>query len=274
MEVFALKAPEPLDSKLETGGDEPDVRSLPQRVVHDRLVLVNRDGTSRVDDVTPRLRVGRNRVKRAKEELFLEVGKELEVSFALALRSARSHQTTGLPGSRRERAVAIRRSAHLVDLDARILADDTGTRARRIEQHPVETSNDLGELPRIVVAHHHVLAAHTVDIGGQALCSCLVRVVGEDDAGVLEKSGDVCRLSTGGGSHVEDALVGLRRKGNDGEERRSGLEHVVTCKIFRSGTDRDGGLEHLQTDFAPLANRLEVDSAVHERLSEIPPAGP
>ena len=37
---------------------------------------------------------------------------------------------------------------------------------------------------------------------------------------------------SGGGSHIEYTLVGLRGEGNDGEEGGSGLEHVVAGEVL------------------------------------------
>jgi hypothetical protein len=108
-----------------------------------------------------------------------------------------------------------------------------------------------------------------VDVGREGLGPRLVRVVGEDKSRVLEKSREVCRLASGGGSHIKDPLPRLRSERNDGKERRGRLKHVVTSEVLRGGTDGDSRLEHLEADLGPLADRLEVDTAVDERLGEI-----
>jgi hypothetical protein len=59
------------------------MRSFPQSVIHDGLVLVDGDGTGRVDNVTAGGGVGVDRVEGAQDELFLQVGEEMEVSVGL-----------------------------------------------------------------------------------------------------------------------------------------------------------------------------------------------
>lgn len=54
MELLSTKALESLDTKLETGIHQLDVGPLSKRIVYDRLVLVNGDGTCRVNDVAAR----------------------------------------------------------------------------------------------------------------------------------------------------------------------------------------------------------------------------
>jgi hypothetical protein len=75
-----------------------------------------------------------------------------------------------------------------------------------------------------------------MDVRRQRLCTSLVGVVGEDEAGVLEEGRDVGGLAARGRGHVEAALSGLGGEGDNGEEGRGGLEHVVTGKIFGSST--------------------------------------
>lgn len=41
---------------------------------------------------------------------------------------------------------------------------------------------------------------------------------------------------SGGGSHIENALVGLWREGDDGKEGGGGLEHIVTGKVLGCST--------------------------------------
>jgi hypothetical protein len=43
----------------------------------------------------------------------------------------------------------------------------------------------------------------------------------------------------------------------------------MTSKILRRSTQRNVGLENLQTDLAPLADGLERDATVDQRLGEI-----
>ena len=73
-------------------------------------------------------------------------------------------------------------------------------------------------------------------VRSQTLRPRLVRVVREDEAGVLEEGGDVGGLSAGCGGHVEDALVWLGGEGDDGEEGGGGLDHVVSCEVLGRGT--------------------------------------
>lgn len=157
----------------------------------------------------------------------------------------------------------------LVDLDTGILADDSSTTARSVQQYPVKSSHNLGELSSIVTAHDDVLASQSMYVGSQTLRPRLIRVVGKDHTGVLQEGRDIGGLSTGGRSHIQYTFLGLRSKSDDGQEGRGGLKHVVTSEVFRGGSDRYAGLEHLETDFGPLADRLEVDTSVDQRLSEI-----
>lgn len=81
-----LLSAEALESLLAEGEarlDELDVRTFPQSVGDDRLVLLGRDAAGRVDDVASFLRVGGDRVDRAEDELLLEVGEEGEVALGL-----------------------------------------------------------------------------------------------------------------------------------------------------------------------------------------------
>lgn len=117
---------------------------------------------------------------------------------------------------------------YLVNLHARILADNTSSTTRRIEEHPIKPTHHLGELPAVVRAYSDVFAPHAVDVGRKTLRSGFVCIVGEDVASILEEGGNMCRFATWGGRHVEDAFVRLRTECDNGQEGRSGLEHVVS----------------------------------------------
>ena len=159
--------------------------------------------------------------------------------------------------------------AYLVDLDTGVLANNTGTTARGIQQDPVESSHHLREFSSVVTAYDNVLASQSMYVGRQTLRPRLVRIVGKNHTGVLQESRDVGRLSTRGRSHVQYTFLGLRSESDDGQEGRGGLQHVVTSEVFRSSSDRYAGLEDLKTDLGPLADRLEIDTSVDQRLSEI-----
>lgn len=81
--VLAPERGESFSTKLESSLDELDVGPLSEGVVNDSLVLVNRDGAGRVDEVTSRRRVGVDRVDGAEDELLLEVGEQVKVSLGL-----------------------------------------------------------------------------------------------------------------------------------------------------------------------------------------------
>lgn len=81
--VLSSEASETLPSELESSLNELDVGSLPEGVIDDGLVLVDGDGTCRVDDVASSSRVGVDGVDGAEEKLLLKVGEEVEVSFGL-----------------------------------------------------------------------------------------------------------------------------------------------------------------------------------------------
>jgi len=240
--VLSSERSETLPSELESSLDELDVGSLPESIIDDGLVLVDGDGTCRVDDVSTGCGVGVDGVDGAEEELLLEVGEEVEVSFGLRERGGRRGQLGFDAPSFEGETSKVREkekdeeATHLVDLNSRILGDDSSSTTRRVQQHSIETSHDLGELPSVVVANDDVLASESVNVSRQRLGSSLVGVIGEDETGVLKESGDVGGLSSGSGSHVEDSLVGLRRESDDGEEGGSRLEHVVTSEVLGSGT--------------------------------------
>jgi len=127
-------------------------------------------------------------------------------------------------------------SAYLVNLDTRIFADHPGSRARCIQQNPIKTAHHLWELSSVIVAHHDILAAHPVHVCCKRLCSLLIRVIRKYRASVLKKGRNVSRLSARRGSHVKNAFIGLRSQGDNGEERRGGLKHVVASQVFGGRT--------------------------------------
>ena len=65
----------------------------------------------------------------------------------------------------------------------------------------------------------------------------------------------------------------LGRQSNHGHEGRGCLEHVVTGHVLWGGADGDWRVEHLQTNLGPLAERVQVDTPVNQRLGEITTAG-
>lgn len=134
---------------------------------------------------------------------------------------------------------------HLIDFHTRILADNTCTTAWGIQQDTVKSSHDLGEFSSVVRANNNIFASQAMHIRCQTLGPELVHVVCKDNTGVLHEGSHVRRLTTGCGSHVEDALIWLRRKGDNGEEGGSCLQHVMTSKIFRGGPNGNSTLEDL-----------------------------
>ena len=99
MEGLALERLEALDTELQAGGDQFAVRALLQRVVNDRLVLIDRDGARRVNDVATRGARGRARVEGAENQLLLQVREQLEVPLGLRvnLRAESGHQPVYIP---------------------------------------------------------------------------------------------------------------------------------------------------------------------------------
>lgn len=139
-------------------------------------------------------------------------------------------------GQRRGDESKVHEKTHLVDLDALILGDDTGSRARSVEQHPIESTDNLGELPSIQVGNDDVSASQPGDVSSETLDTTPRGIVGPDLSGVAHESRHVGRLSSRGGGHVEYALVGLGTEGDDGEEGGGGLEDVVAGEVFGGGT--------------------------------------
>lgn len=124
---------------------------------------------------------------------------------------------------------------HLVDLNALVLADDSGAGARRVEEDPVEPADDLGELAPVDVGDDDVLAAEAGNVAAEALDAAARRVIRPDLARVAHERAHVRRLATRGGRHVEYALVRLGGERDDGQEGRRGLEDVVACEVLGSG---------------------------------------
>ena len=131
---------------------------------------------------------------------------------------------------------ALSSETDLVNLDAGILADNAGTATWRIEQYPIETTQNLWELSSVIRANHDVSTSQPVDVGSQTLRPSLVRIIGEDHAGVLHEGSDMGRFPSRSGSHIKNTLVGLWGESNDGEEGGGGLEHVVAGEILGCST--------------------------------------
>lgn len=92
MEVLALEAFEPVDTKVQARFDEFDIGSLSQCVIYDTLILVHSNRTSRIDDITACGRIRVDRVNGTKNQLLLQVSEKLEVPFGLINRlSVKSH---------------------------------------------------------------------------------------------------------------------------------------------------------------------------------------
>ena len=69
--------------ELETRFDQLGVRSLSQRIVYHRFVLVYGDGTGRIHDVPARFRIGADAVDRAENELLLQMRQQSKIAFRL-----------------------------------------------------------------------------------------------------------------------------------------------------------------------------------------------
>lgn len=84
---------------------------------------------------------------------------------------------------------------------------------------------------------------------------------------------DICALSSGGRGHVENALVLLRGQGHDGQERGGSLKHIMSSQVLGCSSDWNRRVEDLESDLAPLANRVQVDSTVDQCLGELTTTG-
>lgn len=162
-----------------------------------------------------------------------------------------------------------RSGTHLVDLDARVLADDTGSRARAIEQHPVKPTHNLGEHPSIIMTNNDILASQSMNIRRQTLHPRLITIIRKHRSGILHQRTEVRALPTGRTSHIEHALARLRRKCDARQEGRSGLQHVMSCEVLGRRADWHAGLEDLQADFGPWSDGLEVYASIDERLCQV-----
>lgn len=109
-------------------------------------------------------------------------------------------------------------------------------------------------------------------IRGQALRPMLVRVIRKHRTGILQQRRDVGSLPSWRRRHVKHALLRLRREGDDGEEGRRGLEHVVPGEVLGRRADGHTALEDLQADVGPLADGFKGHAAVDEGLCKVTPA--
>ncbi|GKT87051.1 hypothetical protein Ct61P_04901 [Colletotrichum tofieldiae] len=262
VELLAHERGEALATEGEVGVNELDVGAAGEGVLDDslavlllascshlvlqreqNLLLLDSDGTRRVDDETARLAVVVDGVDGGQDQLLLHVRQQHEIPL------------------------------RLVGLDAGVLGNDTGTRAGRIEKHTVETAHGLGELASVVVGDDDVAGAETVDVTNETLGTLLAGIVGDNDTRVLHHGGHVRGLSTGGGGHIQHALVLLRLEGHDGQERGRGLEDVVAGEVLGRRTEGHVALEDLQTDLGPLADGLEGDTTRDEGLGEVAAMG-
>lgn len=170
-------------------------------------LFLNGNGTRRIDNVTTSLAGMINRVDGSQEKLLLEMG-ELQEILLIS-----------------------------VGLDRGILGNDTSTRAWGIEQDSVKATHDPGELTRIVVAYDDVPRAQSVNVTNQTLGTLLAGIVREDHTGVLHQRRHMGGLATGSRGHIENTLALLGAESHHGQERRRGLEDIVTSQILRRGTE-------------------------------------
>lgn len=259
--VFPPVTLEPRRTERQARLDNLGVRSLAEGVGDDGFVLLRHDGAGRVDDVTSRRRVGRDRVDSAQNELLLEVREEGKVALRLS-------RVPFISSQEEEKG---NNETHLVGFDRLILGDDTSTTARSIEEDPVKPTNDLGELPPVDVGDDDILAPQPGDVARQSLDPSPTRVVRPDFSRVTHERTHVGRLTSWRGGHIEHSLVRLGRERDDGEEGRGGLEDVVSSEVLGSSSDGNSSTgEDLQSDLGPSSGeRLEIHSAVDERLGEI-----
>ncbi|GKT57010.1 hypothetical protein ColTof3_04349 [Colletotrichum tofieldiae] len=237
VELLAHERGEALATEGEVGVNELDVGAAGEGVLDNGLAVLL------VDDETARFAVVVDRVDGGQDQLLLHVRQQHEIPL------------------------------RLVGLDAGVLGNDTGTRAGRIEKHTVETAHGLGELASVVVGDDDVAGAEAVDVTNETLGTLLAGIVGDNDTRVLHHGGHVRGLSTGGGGHIQHALVLLRLEGHDGQERGRGLEDVVAGEVLGRRTEGHVALEDLQTDLGPLADGLEGDTTRDEGLGEVAAMG-
>jgi len=83
VELLSAERLESFYTELQTGLDQLDIRPLPQRVVDNALVLIDSDGTRRVDDVSTGFGSRVAGVEGAQKKLLLQVSEELEVTLGL-----------------------------------------------------------------------------------------------------------------------------------------------------------------------------------------------
>lgn len=125
------------------------------------------------------------------------------------------------------------------------------------------------ELAPVEMGHDAVADAHAGEVGDERGQTLLVHVVGDEDAGVLHECGDVGGLAAGGRGHVHDELSRLRVERHDREEGRGGLAHVVAGEVLRRARDGHLVLVDLEADLGPVAERVQVDTAVQEHLGQV-----
>ena len=75
---------------------------------------------------------------------------------------------------------------------------------------------------------------------------------------------DVSGFTAGGRGHIENFLIGLGVEGDDWQERRGTLKHIVSGKVLGGGTDRDFGFVDLDANRAPISQRIKVNTSLNK----------
>ena len=240
-----------------------------ERVLDDSLVLLDEYGAGGVDNVAARFGLVIQAINCFEEQLALYGRAALDVDRILG------------------------------GLDGHVLGYDARAAARRVQQDTIEVldvldfaetqqrlrniftpdkkklqinSNEskyLADLAAIQVAHNRVGDSQAVQVADDRVETLAVGVVGHQAAGVLHQGGDVAGLAAGRRAHVEHLLVLLGRERHHGQHTGRALQHVVAGQVLGRGADRHLRLVDDKADLGPLANRIQVDAAVDERLGEV-----
>ena len=150
-----------------------------------------------------------------------------------------------------------------LNLDGRVARDDAQAGAGSVQQNFVELVRPkAAQLPPVISAGDDIAHPQTMHVSHCGLLTIGLEIVCNDGTGVSHELGQVRCLSSGGGRHVQNTLVGLRTKGHDRTHRGGALEHVVAGEVFWGGTDGNGTLGYLETNLGPRREGIEGDSAL------------
>lgn len=138
-----------------------------------------------------------------------------------------------------------------------------------LNESKIERVIYLGDFSCVQIANDGVGDAHAMQIANDRVEALAIDVVGDQAPGVAHERGHVGRFAAGRGTRVQYAFVLVWRERHHGQHARGALDHVVAGQVLGRGAHGHLRVVHDQADLGPLAQRVQVDAAVNERLGEI-----